>query len=90
MLAGSYWKFSTFLDNQNRTVVQARVTKNDLQGKYEIVVLKESVASPLGIANANDIRVSFFLEPVVSGATFSGTPVGGSLLGGDDDDDVLG
>lgn len=85
VLSGSYWKFSTFTDGQNRTVVQARVTKNDLQGKYEIVILKDSVYSQLGISNANDIRVSFFLEPVVTGATFSGTPVGGAILGGDDD-----
>jgi ELWxxDGT repeat protein len=85
VVAGSYWRFSTFLDNQNRTVVQARVTKDDLQGKYEIVILKESVYGQLGLSNADDIRVKFFLEPVVSGATFSGTPVGGSLLGSDDD-----
>jgi ELWxxDGT repeat protein len=90
VVAGSYWKFSTFLDNQNRTVVQARVTKADLQGKYEIVVLKGAVATSQGLANADDIRVKFFLEPVVSGATFGGTPIGGSLLGNDGDgNDVL-
>ncbi|MFT3784974.1 MAG: hypothetical protein QM770_02250 [Tepidisphaeraceae bacterium] len=89
VMSGSYWKFSTFLDGSGRTVVQARVTKDDLQGKYEIVVLKNAVANSAGLANDHDIRVSFFLEPVTGGASVASVPVSGTVLSGDTERESL-
>ncbi|MFT3784978.1 MAG: hypothetical protein QM770_02270 [Tepidisphaeraceae bacterium] len=81
-MSGSYWKFSTFLDGQGRTVIQARVTKDDLQGKYNIVVLNGSVFGPSGLANDHEIKVGWFLEPTTSGASVASVPVSGTVFTG--------
>ncbi|MFT3784590.1 MAG: carboxypeptidase regulatory-like domain-containing protein [Tepidisphaeraceae bacterium] len=80
VVSGSYWKFSSSVNGQGKTVITVRVTKTDLQGKYQIVVKPSSVVANGGLPLDHQVTLNFFLQPIVSGASNASTPVIGTVL----------